>query len=253
MFVAKDIVFMELHKTGSSHIRRILKELLQGDLIGHHNQANADFFVPGRKFIGSIRNPWEWYLSLWSYGCENKGAVFYNVTSANEPDLAKSNQQWANTYTDVDNKDAFREWLSMMHDPKYALKIAKKYGECTFNDIAGLLTHRYLTLFCTKSGESKKLKSLSTYDEVHNYENEYCVIDRFVHLENLESDLFQVLDDFAGGISNKTKSEILAREKSNVSPRKYGAEYYYDQRSIDRISVREKLIIDKFGYSAPCL
>lgn len=252
MFVSKDLVFMELHKTGSSHIRRTLKELLDGEIVGHHNRAPRKLFAENRKFIGSVRNPWDWYVSLWAYGCDKKGAIFDNVTLAKESGPANSQQDWVKTYADVDDKEAFRQWLHMMHDEQNFPTIESNYAQFPLSRVAGLFSFRYLSLFCTKVRGAKKLRSLSIDDEIKNYEAEFCFIDRFIHLESLEADLFRVLEDFAGGVSDKTKSEVLSRKKSNASSRIHGAEYYYDQKSADLIAAREKLIIDKFGYEAPC-
>lgn len=82
MFVSERFVYLELHKTGCTHIRDILNELLDGGLIGKHNQATPELFRQRKIFFGSVRNPWEWYTSLWAYGCDNRGALFNNVTRA---------------------------------------------------------------------------------------------------------------------------------------------------------------------------
>ena len=218
MFISNDFVFLELHKTGCSHIRNILKELLSGDLVGGHNQANSNLFSEGRTFLGSIRDPWEWYTSLWAYGCDNKGGVFYSVTREIDTKClssrSRSPQKWKDTYKDVNDAEAFRAWLYMMHDTKHLMDIGEGYGASSVSRTAGLLTFRYLKLFCTKRGDSKKLDYLSTFDQIKSYENEFCFIDRFIRKESLESDLFRALEDFSVGISNDRKSEILSRKKN---------------------------------------
>ena len=51
MFVSDSIVFMELHKTGCTHIRNLLKELVGGEFQGKHNQATPDLLTSGRTGI----------------------------------------------------------------------------------------------------------------------------------------------------------------------------------------------------------
>jgi hypothetical protein len=57
LFISEKIVFMELHKTGCTHIRNTLKTILDGDFVGKHNQASSDLFRRERIFLGSVRDP----------------------------------------------------------------------------------------------------------------------------------------------------------------------------------------------------
>jgi len=141
----------------------------------------------------------------------------------------------------------------MMHDERYLSAIGEGYSACSVSRIAGLMTFRYLTLFCTKLGEQKNLNQLSTFEQIKSYENHNCFIDHFIRNENLESDLFRGLEDFGAKIPDNIKSEIISRPKTNISSRKRGPEYYYNVESENLVAKRERLIIEKFGYVAPSL
>lgn len=273
MFISSDLVFMELHKTGCTHIRVLLNELLDGEFVGGHNQASSDLFDQGKVFLGSIRDPWEWYLSLWAYGCDKKGAIYNSVTKdrVEKPPLVKSKKapyakfislfanhskhhhKWLETYNDVNDAEAFRTWLSMMHNPKYRMELREGYGVSSISHTAGLLTFRYLKLFCTKAGELEQLNHLSTPSQIRRYEREFCFINHFIRNECLEEDLFRVLGHFSVDISADKKGDILLREKRNTSSKKHGSAFYYDKKSEKLVTKREQLIIDKFGYIAPSL
>lgn len=270
MFISENFVFLELHKTGCSHIRHVLNDLFDGELIGQHNQVGPDLFTEERVFLGSVRDPWEWYTSLWSYGCDSKGGVFENVTRKrsfirglgwrNNPYTAflklihsRDPKKWRDTYKDVNDAEAFRTWLHMMHDSKYSADIGEGYSECSVSRIAGILTFRYLTLFCTRLGEKRNLNQLSTFEQIKSYDNENCFIDHFIRNENLEADLFRGIEEFGVQIPNNIKSKILSRPKTNTSSRKHGPGYYYDIESENLVAEKERLIIEKFGYVAPSL
>lgn len=167
MFVSDRFVFLELHKTGCTHIRSVLQDVLGGGLYGKHNQATASLFDGRKHFLGSVRNPWEWYLSLWAYGCDNKGAVYHNVTRSSVRGLGlrrspvsaflrlfviytRSPRKWLETYADINDPEGFREWLRMLHDPRFFVDVREGYSECPINRLAGLMTFRYLKLFCEK-------------------------------------------------------------------------------------------------------
>lgn len=248
MFVSEKFVFIELHKTGCTHILHILGELLDGELIGKHNQASPNLFINGRVFLGSIRDPWEWYTSLWAYGCDKKGLLFHRVTLG-----SKDRKKWIDTYRDVNDANAFRIWLSMMHDTKYINDIGEGYSNCSVNRFCGLMTFRFLNLFCTKVGEREKLNELSSFEQSKNYEGRNCFINHFIRNENLEADLFNGLENFGQPISNEIKSTVMSKSRTNTSSRKHGPGYYYDIASEQLIAQRERVIIDKFKYQAPSL
>jgi len=76
MLITDQLVFVELQKTGSTHIKGLLRKMLGGENDGKHNVPTEELINSGRKFIASVRNPWSWYLSLWSYGCLQKGELY---------------------------------------------------------------------------------------------------------------------------------------------------------------------------------
>jgi hypothetical protein len=81
MLICEKIVFVELQKTGSTHIKKLLREILGGKNDGKHNVPTQELLDSGRQFLGSIRDPWGWYLSLWSYGCQQQGELFLRMTN----------------------------------------------------------------------------------------------------------------------------------------------------------------------------
>ena len=68
MFEADRLLYIDLHKTGCSHIGRLLQETVGGRRLGKHNRPSA--MPTDRMIIGSVRNPWDWYVSLWAFGCK---------------------------------------------------------------------------------------------------------------------------------------------------------------------------------------
>lgn len=272
MFISEKAVYLELHKTGCTHIRNVLKDLLGGKFVGKHNQAMPDLFRSQRLFLGSIRDPWDWYVSLWAYGCDNKGAVFSSVTKSgivikglgwkNRPysallglvsEFSKDIRTWKRLYRDSHDAGAFRDWLHMMHDRRYRYDVGENYGACPLSKIAGLLTYRYIRLYCAKAGELSDLNHLSAYETLASYEKKKCFINRFIRKESLESDLIDALEQYGIGISDAQKAELASRPRTNVSSLKERRDYYYDNASEDLVNERDRLIVEKFGYIAPSL
>jgi hypothetical protein len=81
MLISEKLIFIELQKTGSTHIKSLLKKLVGGENDGKHNVPTEEQISSGKKFIASVRDPWSWYLSLWSYGCLQKGELYERLTN----------------------------------------------------------------------------------------------------------------------------------------------------------------------------
>ena len=79
MFVSEKLLYIELPKTACSQIRDLLKHLVGGQNIGKHNRPSEELVSSERVIIGSIRNPWDWYVSLWAFGCDQKGSLLHKA------------------------------------------------------------------------------------------------------------------------------------------------------------------------------
>ena len=275
MYISDQVIFIELHKTASSHIKKILLETLNGESVGKHNQLTPELVARNVLFLGSVRNPYDWYLSLWGYGCDGKGGVYSEVTGKGSRKLRglgwKTNprkalssalnnvfnqrriekNEWAALYKDVNDPFLFRKWLTMMNKPDLFTAIGEGYPEWTGSNIVGLMTFRYLKLFCSTTADNAKLRTLSSLEQIIEFERENLIINRFIRQESLELDMSNFLESI-GAINSTDSRELLSsKQKSNTSSRKRDLRFYYDQESIELVARREKMIIDKFGYSFP--
>lgn len=270
MFLSEKVIYLELHKTGSTHIRHLLKDLLGGSFVGKHNQAARKLFDGKRVFLGSVRNPWHWYLSLWSYGCERKGAIFHATTQPMASfgglgwdvsildammrlrrNFTRDPKVWLDLYADIENVDAFKAWLKLIIDPDHLPDLGEGFSACLLSEFAGLMTYRYLKLYCSARGEMKGLSKLDNLEQLRDFERRNCFVSHFIRTEHLESDLFECLDKCGVSLSEEERSEILSRPRLNKTKRHISAIDYYDLESERLVYERDPIIIEKFGYLAP--
>ena len=244
MFISDDLVFVELHKTAGTHIGKLLNELFTGVQHGKHNAPGERLLNSQRKFLGSIRNPWDWYVSLWAYGCDKKGLV-YNLTT--QAACANSNI-WKQCYTDATSVNAFQDWLHMMNDKTYWNDFGEGYGSSPLCEHTGLLSYRYQKLFCLQKSDS-----ISSTNELMQHVEKNCFIDKFVRMENLENDLIKALKSMSMKVTKSQKKLILSASKTNTSSRKNNFSDYYDKETVDLVNERDPLIINKFSYKKPQL
>ena len=137
MFISNKLCFLEFGKTGCSYIREVLSENIQeGFLTPIHDTINEDLLKSNCLFIGSIRNPLDWYVSLWAYGClkQKKDPLYSNLTSRriNPFRLSSINKNYLkkikfiydqffkninqnkSLYSDPYNGKKFREWIKII-------------------------------------------------------------------------------------------------------------------------------------------
>jgi len=277
MFVSKNFVYTELHKTAGSHIGKWLNILVPGEQIGKHNVIPVD--LRNRKILGSIRNPWDWYVSLWAYGCDKKGSVWFQATDKINfqyyreqlpremgekyisprvilmqllYDINKPISVWEQVYSDASDPENFKAWLKLIFNTERKFDIREGYGFSPISENSGILTYRFFKLF---SNLGAKLFSKDLFDHDSNLRNlwsKHCIADYFIRMENLEDDLIEAMRLSSISISEKSKDQLLTSKnnKTNTSSRS-DTDYYYDEESIQIISSREGFIIDLFNYEPP--
>lgn len=260
MFISNDLVFVELHKTACTHIGKLLASIANGIQDGKHNSPSPTILSSKRKFVGSIRNPWDWYVSLWAYGCDKKGRI-YNFTtrplsineisglatiSASLNTNCRKPEQWQRCYSDVHSTSAFHDWLYMMNDKHYWNDFGEGYGVSPVARFAGLLTYRYINLFCKHVPAT-----ITSINDLVEYEGRNCFIDHFIRMESLEDDFISVLKLCGVHLSETQKKSIYSKNKTNTSSARKETAYYYSDETMKLVRERESLIIDKFLYASP--
>lgn len=279
MFVSEKVVFVELHKTGGTHIGQWLKVLIDGEQIGKHNRVPPA--LQNRFIIGSIRNPWDWYVSLWAYGCNGSGSVRRQSARRidmrycwNElphemglhwlnplrwqrqvwSDVVKPVDEWRCSYRDSDDPVAFKEWLLMMMDSKRRFDIGEGYGFSPVSRRFGLLTYRYLKLFTNLDSALYRNSALFTMEGVKELWQEHKLVDFLIRNENLEEDLLLALAQATVDLNAEQKAALLEAKnnKLNASERR-SVDYYYDRETIELIEHRENFIINSHGYLPPVI
>jgi hypothetical protein len=266
MIISESFVYLELHKTGCTHTRNILMQLesLKTKEIGKHNaleelSVTEQTEIAGKKILGNIRNPWDWYVSLWAFGCMGKGGLYKNF-----PEIPNKNSinGWKEivrriregeeinidkdyVYANSDDPDRFRIWIKSILNRK--VDFGEGYKQNAISKDAGLLTYRYLMLFI-KNGV-KAASQLKTYDEFIQYEKENNLIDIVIKNESIEKDLLD--NSSVLGIDSIEINQLIQQastKKTNSSKRK-DYKYYYDDESRALVKQKEKFIIEKFGYN----
>lgn len=271
------LLYIDLHKTGCSHIRRILGEIVGGRVIGKHNRPRV--MPRDRVIVGSVRNPWDWYVSLWAFGCSRQGAVYGRTTrhftswyyrtglmqemgqvrwralpvaATVWHDVVKPARAWREVYEDPEDPNLFRRWLGLLFDRRRRFDLGEGYAFTTLSRYAGLLTYRYVKLFSRDVSTVFAGGGPRSPDELAEFDKQSNALDAAIRTESLENDLKNALCLAGYALSEEEVQRIddAGRRKTNRSEHRPPRDYY-DDETRELVAQRERLIIRKHGYMGP--
>lgn len=269
MYVSDRLVYLQLQKTASTHITAALMHHFPGEHRGKHAPLTFD---PGtRLIVGSVRNPWDWYVSLWAYGCQKRGSVHSHLASPaltvayrhlrgmllhptrwhKSPAelrsiLAKDTTCLRALYASADDPKVFRRWLKFILSGADCPYMEHGYSPQKAADAPGLMTFRFLRLFTRHERWLEQSGSLPTFDAARRYYEQNAVVDEFIKVETLEQDLERVLAmadiDIDGAYIRNANGQ-----RTNSS-RHASAAYYYDDETMNLVRTKDRLVADLFDY-----
>lgn len=277
MIICDGLIFLQLQKCASTRIAQILRAELGGVRDRQHNRPDAARL--DRPVLGSIRDPWSWYLSLWAFGCTGQGDLRHRVSLPPAPlpsvagELRKSrangltfgqalaafrqdrrpkDPRWQSVYADRENAEHFRTWLQLVLDPDQATVVDRGYGQSALHRHAGLLTWRYLYLYARDV--APLLAPGTGWTDIARFDAEQNVCARVIRTDPLEQNLIDALHDVGLELSDGQTSRIReeARVRKNTSKHQ-PLGYYHDESCVALVARREHFIIEKHGYEAPAL
>lgn len=256
-----------MQKTGCTHISNLLAKYVGGTKIGKHNWLEN--YDTEKTIIGSIRNPWDWYVSLWAYGSSDRGGLYQRLThrvSWKEQgkrvvrrriteafkELTKPIDQWKSTYGDNENPMLFRNWLTLVLNPKRAVDLGENYYACSLSNFAEFMSYRYCKLHMRDFFLKRNFTGIQNLEELKAFDATNNLLHDIIRNESLEKDFIRVVQE-AGHQLDQTMIQAIFQEaenKTNISEHRDSA-FYYDDATIELVAQKEAFLIDKYSYKPP--
>jgi hypothetical protein len=244
MIVTDKFVFLHNPRTGGAYVRRILKQIFPPEcfvpLEEWHTPVcnlNNDDFI---KFkFGVIRNPWDWYVSLYHF--------------------QQPNGQWLRFTNSVGKNNTFKHFIITLLDDDFIYNNKDKLFHPVGNPYlkpcipvfkymnsldVGFFTYRYIYMFFDKYEKIFLNKNLNIFKE----HDAYLSLDKVIKKENLSKSLISLCVS-NGFCENDKIQKITDKQKTKVNASKHDYYYkYYNTELIKLVEKKDKLIIDKYNY-----
>jgi hypothetical protein len=228
MIVSDKFVFVHLPRTGGTFVTEVIKKFFPSAReIGRHLPREL---LPRElshlPILGTIRNPWEFYVSLYHYILPKPAAnTFVSwMTDAGSLDFEGSVRNLLNLGVNNERIDALIELLPDEVDYSQTQIPNVSKGDMSKVRGSGLayLTYRFDQMF-------------GNADDVF-----------FCRLETLNRDLVTFFEQI-GLASDELRDHVLALTKKNASEHFHYSTYYSPELE-ELVSIRDRPLIEKFGY-----
>jgi hypothetical protein len=215
VIITKRFVFVHMPKTGGTWLRDVLKKYKHPLWHlkwrpGHDTSAEAP---PGLPILGTVRNPWDWYVSWYFFRCRE----YKDRTGLFAPDHPKR-QDW---------EALMKRWEEHVNQPDARtregfLRVLPRLME------PGVLTD-------------------GTYTQTHE---RFFERGRPVHLARFET---LGVDVTAFLKENRIPNKLKLRTALRTAPRKNTSSHgpyrdYYDEDARDLVARADRAIIARYGY-----
>ena len=265
MIFGKKYVFLELGRTGSTYARYILVQIPNSYGVGKkHNNYNSLNISKKKEFeqkykIGTIRNPFEFYVSLFVFCCEKRGGLYDRITKKpdifsyyNYSDIFKTiylhfkyKKKWLRVLDNRNSNENFKHFIKLLFDINPEA-MGNHYGLSKLNNSIGLLTFNYLKLYSKNFiNESKTLKS---YKEIVEYDKKNNFMDCVFRNESLAQDILDNYKFYADSEDTIKKAILNRPKRSKTSTVKKPFHLFYDDELKEIIFKKDQFIFEKYGY-----
>lgn len=252
MIEYNEFIYLDVYRTGSTHVFRLFDEVVNHKPVKAFRHASLTKGRPlgttgGKTVFATVRNPWDWYVSLWAYGSDGKSAIRRHL----DPHMGESDM--AALYDKDDPKASFSRWLRMMHDPAELNRVMKEHlPESGLAPVIGLYTYRFLRV-TTRWPRLLLRKPLVTgSDSAVKHLSRFGAYDVLMRNETLTEDLVRFAERFPGSFKADAVKVIRAADAKpkNTSSRSLASyrEYYSDEDAA-LVAERDGFFVKEFGYS----
>ncbi len=254
MIEYEKFIYLDVYKTGSTHIASTLKKIVPEKPVKWIRHAPVTAGHPIRRKCGklvfaTVRNPWDWYVSMWAYGHTKENPLYRHILESLGP------ERHAELYDTENPKISFPLWLKSINDPDFLKSIlgGHQLSNSGLANHIGFYTYRFLRVTTGYPRLFLRGWNIGSVDDAIAHQRKWAMYDVLLRSENLDAEFGDFVSENIErcGFDPKAPRIIkrLAKKPKNTSTRIFSTyqEYYNDELAA-LVGKRDRLFVDLFDY-----
>ena len=217
---------MHIRKTGGTFLEKFLIDMCGAVFHNHHGKPSKEMRT-GKTILASHRNPYDFYLSLWSYGIKRmdgnqNGSGWVMLQSK------KFNPKfWGKLYSDSSSADNYRLWIKAILSENHS-RFYIPYNKFVKKGY-GIYTFEVLSTVCDDMRIDR------------------CFVNKWIPMCDMTKETINLIADVRG-VGVEDVAAIREKGIIGASYRPVKLPDMLDQESADLIYKYEKPLFDLYGY-----
>jgi len=273
MLTSDKLILVELHKVGSTRLKKLVGDIVGGETSGKQSAYSDELAASGKPVVGYVCNPLTWYLAQWKLGCSGKGEFHKRLTDETKWDLLRSKRAqlppksetardakalpdgWGAArakdfwYADPENPEAFREWLQAVAVHRGLRRLVDHgFNNSPVAKLGGLMTYQFFIMF-VRNAENME-KSVDSMEALEALYRDRSITSHFIRTEAISEDLKRVLSALHVPLNDEQRAAVDGL-KERTGAAEAAILRFYDAASLRLVAKREAFINQLFNYGPP--
>lgn len=172
------LCYLQNHKTGCTFVEAFLRRFCTEEIRRYQKHSPIKKARSGVFYFMNVREPLDAYSSLFRYGLDGKGEVFFRLKAAGQGQLY------------AQGLDGFATWLNYVLDIRN-LRIVMPETPPELSAMLGLKSWRFLRL--AAPGLSLAAPSLTSVDQIREFAEQNTVVNRVIRYERMTDELREIV------------------------------------------------------------
>jgi len=233
MIVTNRFVFIHMHKTGGQTLNDVIADCVPGCReVGYHfPRSEVPAEARALPVVGMVRNPWDWYVSWYAFNKRPNihNQLYHVVSDGGRENFRETVTNLVNLGSDGPAHAAHREELMARLPETLQGNRAAGLTKSSIRELAESGSGYYSWLFDRMIGD--------TADDA-------TLVGRF---ENLDDDFLAIMNRLGVPEAGALGKALAGRRRKNASRHSHYS-HYYDDELRDLVAVRDRRLIDAYGY-----
>lgn len=264
MIIGDKFFITEMPKTGTTFLRNYFKQYKKIKITSHHDTVdeNQKFNLSIKKFkVGTIRNPYLWYLSFWKWSCkEKKKSPLYsdiisrrikikrlklnnNLSKYLLTQIFKNKQELKLLFEDVNSKKNFNLFLKILLNFNHRNIVSSDFSFIPHKKL-GYMTYYFLTQNVSKEYYKNLYNSNKKFPVILKSLDKKIDLNYFFKTESLEKDIKIFLRKV--NLPIKKFRDLKKNSTSNNYNKNF--KKFFTKKNLELIEKKDEYLFEKFKY-----